>query len=473
MDSFSIVIFGVTGNLAQIKLLPALYDLAEKELFPEGTSIIGVGRRDLSQEDFHNYFHKVLHLDSRHVGRVDKRVHETLLKKIHYLRGNFTDEELYANLKSLLVKLHGGNAKRCAIYYLATYPDLYKAIFTNLEKVGLNKEEYGFARVVIEKPMGRDQKSAQDLNALLLKFFTENQIYRLDHYLGKETLQNIINFRFGNGIFESLMTKDYIDHVQITSFEDFGITGRGEYYDKTGALNDVGQNHILQMIALATMEAPKNFSNEEITRRRTQLLASLVPMPDTLVLGQYEGYKDEDEVDRNSETETFFAFKTEIDNDRFLGVPIYIRAGKKLTQTATEISIVFKLPENRLLKEIEGGMDPNVLTYRIQPNEGISLKILVKTPGHERKIHPSHMHFNYKDVSKVLPDPYERLIVDILRGDQTFFIDAPEVDAQWKFIDGLRKGSNKLEVYKPGSQGPDSAEKLIQSDNRRWIVPGL
>lgn len=406
-------------------------------------------------------------MDNRHhKHEIDDKIYKNLCRRLHYIDGDFGDPKFYQRLAPLL-------KSKNKMFYLATYPDLYGEIFTNLKKVGLNKQRDGWSKVIIEKPIGTNLKSAKALNKLLLKYFVEDQIYRLDHYLGKETLQNIIHFRFGNGIFEPLIKSDYVDHIQITAAEDFGIGARGGYYDKVGALKDVGQNHILQMIALALMEDPMHYTNEAITRERIRVLQSLKPDRKSIVFGQYRGYKNEINVDKKSETDTFFAFRTELRNERFAGVPIYVRAGKKLQRTVTEISIVFKLPANRIFKDIGHGLSPNILIYRIQPNEGIVLKILAKEPGHEHKIVPSYMQFCYKDLPGEPTDAYEKLIYNALSGDQTFFNDAPEVEAQWKFIDPLTASKKEVHLYQPGTWGPKAANELIEKDGRKWLKPSV
>lgn len=497
MDSFALIIFGITSNLAKIKLIPALYDMAEKDLLPKNMAIVGIARGEMTREKFQNYFYETLNLENiHHQHEIKKEVFEQLCEKLHYVNGQMEDPNFYSRLKTYLDRLTEKGRCDNRIYYLATYPNLYQAIFENLQKVGLNKQslrlrlkqsfpptpegvgrkqDQGWVRLMIEKPIGHDLTSAQELNQLLLKYFTEDQIYRLDHYLGKETLQNILTFRFSNGIFEPLINKDYIDHIQITAAEDFGIGQRGGYYDQVGALKDVGQNHQLQMLAFATMDAPSQFTNEAVTSQRIKILKSLVPLPKNVVFGQYEGYTKEKAVNPSSQIDTFYAFKTFLDGDRFKDVPIYIRAGKKLKQTVTEISIVFKNPVNRLLQHLDCGDEPNVLIYRIQPNEGIVLKIFTKIPGHEVKLEPEYMQFCYKLDPHIhyIPDPYERLLTDTIRGDQTFFNDAAEVEAQWAFIDPLVKQRKKPAIYKAGTWGPKEADELIEKDGKTWLEPSM
>lgn len=486
MDSFSLVIFGITSNLAQIKLIPVLYDMEEKGILDKGMHIYGTARSPMSKEEFKNYFYKILHAQNiHHQHEIKEEVFERLSQKIHYLNASLDDPNLYRKLQEYLDKSGTHNI----MYYLATYPDLYHYVFQNLQKLGMNKQSFSaskqnfpiskqkktWVRLMIEKPIGNDLKSAVELNKLLLNYFAEDQIFRLDHYLGKETLQNILTFRFSNGVFEPLINKEYIDHIQITAAENFGIAKRGGYYDQVGALKDVGQNHQLQMLAFATMDAPSQFSNKDIIAQRIKILKALKPLSNKVVFGQYEGYRQKEYVDPNSNTDTFYAFKTYIQNERFKDVPIYVRAGKKLTQTVTEISIIFKTPVNRLFRNMDGTDQPNVLIYRIQPNEGIVLKMLTKVPGHDIKLKEEYMQYCYRvdPFSHYIPDPYERLIIDAMRGDKTFFNDAQEVEAQWAFIDPLAKMRKKPIPYIPGTWGPKEADKLIEEDGRAWLEPSM
>lgn len=478
-DSFALIIFGITSNLAQIKLIPALYDMAEKGLLPENMSIIGTARSPKTQDEFQKYFHDVLVTPQKHHPHpIKEDVFKNLCLRLNYLNGNLDDPTFYQKLVNFMGDLNSkGFGCDNRIYYLATYPELYSDIFENLQKLGLNSQNNGWVRLMIEKPIGNDLSSAKKLNQLLSKYFSEDQIYRLDHYLGKETLQNILTFRFSNGIFEPLVNKDFVDHIQITALEDFGIGKRGGYYDKVGALKDVGQNHQLQMLAFATMDTPLKFTNEEVTKERIKILQSLVSLPDKVVFGQYQGYTKEDNVDPNSQTDTYYAFKTFINNERFKDVPIYIRGGKKLALTVTEISIIFKKSANRLFKNIKGADQPSVLIYRIQPNEGIVLRILTKKPGHKIDLEETYMQFCYKSDphGHTLPDPYERLISDAIRGDQTFFNDAQEIEAQWAFIDpySAKASQGKPFIYKPGSWGPKEADELLKADGRSWLEPSM
>lgn len=412
--SLDLIIFGITGNLAQSKLLPALENLIKADQLPK-LSIIGVGRKDFSD------------------------------KKINYLQGDLDNPTLYRQIKKNL-KLKN------RIFYLATYPELYETIFRNLKKAGLNRSK-GWVRVIVEKPLGTDLASAKKLNKQLDQYFKEDQIYRLDHYLGKDTLQNILTFRFINGLLEPLFNREFVDHIQVTAAEEQGINNRG-YFDSVGMLKDVGQNHILQMISFVAMDKPKDFSNRSITDERIKILSSLVPKK--AAFGQYLGYKKEQQVNPKSQMDTCFAFKAEVNNSRWRGVPIYARAGKKLTKTITEISIIFKTK--------------NILIFRIYPNEGIILKFLSKTPG-LKKLEEAHMQFCYKYLSNRLPDAYEQLLADAVLGDQTFFNDAKEIEAQWKFTDFFQ--NKTITSYRPGTWGPPTIQDLIRVDGRAWLEPSM
>jgi glucose-6-phosphate 1-dehydrogenase len=470
-DSFALIIFGATGNLAQLKLIPALYDLAMEGLLPSKMNIIGVGRRSFSDIEFQNYTSGVLRLPNRHHNhKIEEKFEKELLSRMKYVSGDIEKKEVYDQLQLVLDKTLDCSNR---IFYLATYPDLYLTIFKHISSTELDCQDCGWVRVMVEKPIGTDLASAQQLNKLLASFFREDQIYRLDHYLGRETLQNILTFRFGNSVFEHLMNNTYIDHVQVTAYEDFDIGARGGYYDTVGALRDVGQNHVLQMIAATMMEQPLKFTNEEVTKSRIQLLHQLMPLPKSIVFGQYEGYTKDLNVKKDSVTDTFFAFKTYLENKRFKNVPIFVRAGKALDRTVTEVAFIFKNEEKRLFSGYPEGERRNVLIYRIQPNEGIVLRFLSKIPGPSVKLQKEYMQFCYRNVSSNLPDPYLKLLLDALSGDQMFFIDAPEVEEQWKFIDPLFAAKKNLEIYKKGSANLTSADDLIARDGKKWLEPSV
>lgn len=445
-------------------------------MLPDKMQVVGIARGAKTDLEIREYFREVLGMKSKHHDHhIDEKVVDKLISRIHYLQGQLDDDKFYGVLKNYLENLSAQTHVNNRIFYLATYPNLYQGIFENLKKSKLDVEDKGFVRLIIEKPIGTDYASAKELNQLLLQYFDEKQIYRLDHYLGKETLQNILTFRFGNEFFEPVMNHEYVDHIQITAAEDLGVGLRGEYYDQVGAFRDVGQNHQLQMIAFTLMEAPDEFNNIEVTAQRIKILNALRPDPTKIVFGQYSGYLDEEKIRPDSKTDTFYALKTFVDTPRWQGVPIYVRAGKKLPEYVTEISIVFKKPVNKLFSHLDCGDQPNILTFRLFPNEGIVLQILTKKPGSSQMLDKDVMQFCYKPSDKIhnLPDPYQRLLTDAMQGDQTFFNDAEEVEAEWKFADAMLTKTTPPSTYTPGCWGPESAEKLIKDDGREWIVPSM
>lgn len=474
MESFALIIFGITSNLAQIKLIPALYDMEEKDLLPGNTHIIGIARKPRSQAEIQAYVQQVLQKENRHHRHViNPDVAARLIARFHYVAGEVADAELYSKLASSLDHCSlemGGCHNR--IFYLATYPDLYHAIFKHLQQAALNKQGTGWVRLMIEKPIGNDLTSAQVLNRLIGQYFSEDQVYRLDHYLGKETLQNILTFRFANDFVEPLLNKTFIDHIQVTTAEDFGIGARGGYFDAVGALKDVGQNHLLQMIAFATMNAPKSFDAHGVTKERLNILRHLKPYPSSLVLGQYEGYTEEPNVNPHSTQDTYFAFKTELNTDRFRGVPIYVRAGKFLAQDADEITVIFKPTPNPLMPTLQTSQF-NALVFRLEPNEAIVFKIMTKKPGHKLELEPAYMQYCYRESARDLPDPYEKLMANAIAGDQTFFNDASEVEAQWAFIDAIEAEKQRPILYPKGSWGPKQADQMIAKDGRAWLEPSM
>lgn len=466
--NINLVIFGITSNLAQKYLIPALYDLEEFNLLPHDLKILGIARSPKTNEQLKEFIKTTLNLDNRHhQHEIKEDIFQRLCAKIKYIDGHLDNPKFYLKLNDFLQTGPAFNT----IFYLATFPNLYQTIFQNLNESKLSNEINGWVRLMVEKPIGSDLESAKEINQLLSRYFKEEQIYRLDHYLGKDTMQNILTFRFGNNVFEHLINKEYLDHIQVTALEDFGIGQRGEYYDQVGALKDVGQNHLLQMLAFAAMDKPLEFSNQEITKKRAEVLSQLRPLPGEVVFGQYKGYLQEESVSPDSMTDTFFAFKTFIDNDRFNGIPVYFRGGKKLNQTVTEVSLIFKLPKDTPFTDIKTGLQPNVLIYRIQPNEGIVLEIMTKKSGMTQELEKTYMQYCYREYSKTHIDPYQKLIIDCINGDRTFFSGSKEVEEEWKFIDPLASIRNKPSVYEPGSYGPKEADELIESDGRQWLEP--
>ncbi len=448
MKDLTIVIFGVTGNLAELKLIPALFELWKNNNLPENFSIIGLSHKNRSDDELRE-------LISRSLKNKNKKISNETINlfwhKFKFLNGDFGGEMIYQQLDDLLKNSEGN-----VIYYLATHPVLYQGIFLNLEKATLNYNSKYSVKIMVEKPIGNDQKTAKELNNLLRKYYREEQIFRIDHYLAKDTIQNILAFRFHNEVFESVWNNKKIDHIQITAAENFGAELRGTYYDKVGALKDVGQNHVLQMLAFILMDRPKEFNNEEVALHRIKVFQNLVANPNNLVLGQYENYSE-----TKTGTNTFFAFKTWLKSGKFKNVPIYVRGGKRLAKTVAEISVIFK----------SNGRDKaNVLTFRIQPNEGIIFKMSVKKPGFEMKCEDGTMQFCYRELGK-LNDAYMRLLMDAILGEQTYFNNANEVELEWRFIDALKADKVSVIPYSAGSWGPNEADNLIRKDGREWLEP--
>ena len=442
------VIFGISSNLAEVKLIPALFELWKNKQIPENTEFFGLSHRSRSDEEMFDFIKKSL--QSKY-GEIDDSLIKKFWKNFHFLAGDLNDNLVYKNLAENLSKSKGNT-----IFYLATHPVLYQAILQNLDKERLNVNDEGFIKIMIEKPIGSDLESAKELNKLFRKYFSEEQIFRIDHYLAKDTIQNILSFRFHNEVFESVWNRDKIDHIQITAAESFGAELRNAYYDSVGALKDVGQNHVLQMLAFILMDRPKKFDNKNITEKRMGVFRNLVPEPKSLIFGQYEGYSQ-----KAMGTDTFFAFKTTLKKGKFKGVPLYIRGGKKLAMTVAEISVIFK----------RGNSDPaNILTFRIQPNEGIVFEMAVKKPGLEMNCERGTMQFCYRQIGK-LNDAYVRLLMDAILGEQTYFNDAVEIEAEWKFVDGLKAGEHKILPYSAGGWGPKEADNLIKKDGREWLKP--
>lgn len=420
-----LIVFGITGHLSLTKLLPALKFLKEKARLPKNFRLIGIGRRDLSENDL--------------------LVINQITPDFVYLKEDLTSDRLYQNLSQKI------SAFPHQIYFLATFPELYQQIIQNLARFDLHKQNRRNVKILIEKPLGVDSTSSELIVKLLCEYFNPNQIYPIDHYLGKDPVQNILAFRFANPIFEELLNCTYVENIQITGAENFGIETRGRFYDKTGSLKDVGQNHILQLLTFATMDSPKSLSSVDIHQEKIALLENFQPLPNTIVLGQYAGYTQESDVSSHSQTDTFFAFEGRINNQRWKDVPIYLRSGKNLAMTVTEVSIVFRNLPTPLFPT---PTHPNILTYRVQPNEGIVLTLDTKKPGFSMEIEPTFMQYCYKYYAEKLPDPYEKLILDALLGDKTFFPTFKEIDLQWKIIDKLLENRPNIQIYQPQSWGP-------------------
>ncbi|HYK08906.1 MAG TPA: glucose-6-phosphate dehydrogenase [Candidatus Eisenbacteria bacterium] len=475
MDSpFVFILFGATGDLAKNKLIPALFTLFTKKELPQDFFIFGFSRREMTDEEFGEFFPEV----SAHPAWQDFATH------LHYQQGLFDEEkgyiELVEKLKSCDEKL---GACITRIFYLAKPPSNYDAILQNLINTklseGCGQGSSKWTRIAIEKPFGKDLATAKALDSTLATIFEERQIFRVDHYLGKETIQNLLVFRFANGIFDPIWNKEYIDHVQITWSEEKGVGTRGSFFDGVGLLRDTAQNHLMQLYAAIAMEMPKSFSKEGVRDVRAAAIKDIIPIEpeqvgERVVRGQYDGYREEKNVDPNSSTETFVALKFFVNSERFRDVPFYMRAGKKLAKSETTISLVFRQTCHILFKEIGCPEDGNVLTIRIQPNEGISLRIIAKTPGSHLALQPTEMHFNYKEQFGTQgTGAYEKVLTDIITGDQMLFNRSDELEASWTFIEKITKGwensESKIITYEQESNGPKEADELIEKDGKKWI----
>ena len=451
------VIFGATGDLGRRKLYPALYNLAVQRLLPSGFTVVGFSRQDLGDEEFRRRVRASVDEFSRS-RPVDPNVWESFEKGLFYVSGDFTDGPRYDALARRLDEIDheratGGNR----LYYLATPPSFFANIIEGLGAAGLGREPalaegtHGWTRVVVEKPFGRDLQSARELNEVLHKVYDEDQIYRIDHYLGKETVQNILVFRFGNGMFEPIWNRNYIDNVQITVAESIGVEGRGGYYEEAGALRDMVENHMMQLLSLVGMEPPVGFDGTAIRDEKAKVVRSIRAIPADAVgrltvRGQYgpgfvageaiPGYREETGVDPKSSVETFVALKLAIDNWRWSGVPFYLRHGKALPRQATEIAVTFKEPPQGLFSEITGEPpEANVLVLRIQPDEGIELKFAAKVPGAVVQLREVQMDFLYgTSFGLQSPDAYETLLLDCMLGDSSLFTRSDEVEAAWSLL---------------------------------------
>jgi len=488
------VIFGATGDLTHRKLLPALYDLALEHPLPAGFSVVGFARRPYSDDDFRQQALESINAHSRQKP-VNLQVWDSFASGIRYLQSAFHDPKGYEKLNTLLNTLdqeRGTSGNR--IFYLSTPPSQYPEIIQRIGAAGLNKNRKGWTRIIIEKPFGHDLASAHELNRQVSKVFREEQVYRIDHYLGKETVQNILVFRLANGIFEPVWNRRYIDHVQITVAENLGLEGRSSYYEESGAIRDIVQNHVLQLLTLVAMEPPIAFDADAVRDEKVKVLHALQPFVGrdvsiNSIRAQYgpgwvggkpvPGYLEENGVSPTSTTETYVSMKIYIDNWRWAGIPFYLRTGKYLPKRVTEIAIQFKQAPLILFKrsEAHGQIEPNVLILRIQPDEGISLKFGAKVPGTEMQIRAVNMDFFYgSSFVREQPEAYERLILDCMVGDSTLFTRRDEVEAAWIFIQGILdewkdEPRETIQTYEAGTWGPQAADEYIWKDGRRWRRP--
>jgi glucose-6-phosphate 1-dehydrogenase len=483
----NLVIFGGTGDLARRKILPALYNLAHEGALPERFNLIGIARGDLNDEGYRVIAAESIRTFSR--TPPDQAVLDGLLDEVRYVRGAFGDGAVYASLARSLDELDDDAGERMGrMFYLSTSPEFFPVIVGELGVAGLASSDEVAVRAVIEKPFGTSLAEARELNRIVLGVFDESQVYRIDHYLGKETVQNMLAFRFANGMFEPLWNRNYIAHVQITAAEDIGIEGRAGYYDHAGALRDLVQNHMLQLLTLLCMEPPVTFSADDVRDEKVKVLHAVrAPTRDDVaqmsVRAQYAagvvggeivpGYRDEPGVPADSHTETYAALRLEVDNWRWAGVPFYLRTGKRLARKITEIAVTLR-PVPHLAFEQDGslGVRPNQLVMTIQPNEGVSLSLGAKIPGTRMRIRPVNMEFLYGTAFlSESPEAYERLILDAMRGEATLFTRNDEVEAQWRICDPIvstwAERAELLPQYPAGGQGPVEADELLL-DGHTW-----
>ncbi|MBI3726430.1 glucose-6-phosphate dehydrogenase [bacterium] len=478
----ALVIFGGTGDLARRKLVPALYNLSRDGALPDGVSVIGIGL-DAWTPDAFRATHREATAKFSRSKPLDEKAWESFARRLDYLSGDLAEASTYAALGEKLKEGESQGTRGNRLFYCAVPASVFPVILRGLVQAGLIRkvEEAGaspWQRLIIEKPFGRDLQTSRELNRLAADSLDESQLFRIDHYLGKETVQNLLVFRFGNAIFEPLWNRKYIDHVQVTAAEDMGIEGRGRFYDETGVVRDIVQNHLLQVLALCAMEAPVSFEADEIRDEKAQVFRSLRPfapsdVDERVVLGQYRGYREEPNVGSASCTPTFAALKVFIDNWRWQGVPFYLRAGKRLAKRATEVAIHFQSVPLLLFKNEGGarGVEPNVLVIRIQPDEGITLRFACKVPGEGLKVSGVSMDFSYAQGFNVpVHEAYEHLLLDTLRGDATLFWRRDEVSRAWEFVGPILEAGARCSVfpYEPGSAGPKEADALLARDGRAW-----
>ncbi len=481
-----IVIFGALGDLAKRKLMPALYNLYLDKMLPEKFSIVGLGR-DCNEEGFREQMLAGVSEFSRR-GKPDATTWQKFVNNVTFIEGGFEEEDLYARIRVYAdkeEKTFGTPATR--VHYLSVAPGLIETITDNLDKAGLSKEN---DRVVIEKPFGRDLESATELNSHITRCFEESQIYRIDHYLGKETVQNILAFRFANAMQEPIWNRRYIDHVQITVAEEVGVELRGKFYETAGALRDMIQNHLLQLLCMVAMEPPISFDPDEVRSKKVDVLKAIRPIPSDqiyryAVRGQYgpgyaggkvvPGYRDEPGVDPDSSIETFVALKFYVDNWRWQDVPFYLRTGKRMPTRASQISIEFRPVPHQMFPDVSNEhWEPNRLTINIQPHEGITMRLQAKQPGQGMRLRSVQMKFDYEGTFKgSSPEAYETLLFDVLEGDSTLFMRADQEHCAWTVVTPILNAwegspSQDFPNYAAGSWGPEAAEALIARDGRSW-----
>jgi glucose-6-phosphate 1-dehydrogenase len=467
-EPVAIVIFGASGDLTRRKLVPALHSLVCADLLHPATQVTGVARSALSDTAFQDRLYEGV----TEYARLKPGLCElwaNFEKNVSYLAGSYDDPDTYRRLAAHLDAASGTRGNR--LFYLATPPTLYPLVVAQLGRAGLNHGDSGWTRIVVEKPFGHDLPSARQLNAQVHAVFDESQVYRIDHYLGKETVQNLMTFRFANAIFEPLWNRNYVDHVQITAIEGEGVGRRAGYYDQAGVLRDMLQNHVLQLLTLTAMEPPSAFNAKTLRDEKVKVLQSLRPVRlEHGVWGQYRGYRDEAGVAPGSKTPTYVALKLYVDNWRWQGVPFYVRSGKRLAQKTTEIALEFKRVPHRIFEQ-DAGLVPNRLSLCIQPDEGMHLRFETKVPGAGMRAAPVDMDFHYGEHfgAHSLPEAYERLLLDAVHGDAALFARSDEIELAWQLVDPLTREVEPV-LYEPGCWGPCAAEALLAQDGREWIA---
>lgn len=473
----TIVIFGASGDLTRRKLVPALYNLFRKGRLPQPFHIVGYARSEFSREQFQEHLREGI----EEFTEFDAEAWEPFREMLHYVTGSYDKASDFKKLGKALESIEETPGGR--LYYLSVPPSLYVSIVETLGQAGLSGEKNGWCRVVVEKPFGHDLASSRELNAAIHTVLNEEQIYRIDHYLGKETVQNLLVFRFANAIFEPVWNRNYIDHVQITAAESVGIEHRAGFYDGVGVLRDMFQNHLMQLLSLVTIEPPVSLDADALRNEKAKILTALRPIPleqigDYSVRGQYEGYRNTEGVDPYSTTATFAALKLYIDNWRWQGVPFYLRSGKHLAKKTTQITVHFKCPPH-LLFDLNSRQEltSNYISLCIQPDEGIHLRFEVKVPDTLVQMRSVDMEFHYSDAfgEMALPEAYERLLLDALQGDASLFTRADEIELAWQLIDNVAAGwqskhAPPLESYEPGSWGPASADRLLSESQATWTL---
>jgi len=478
----TIVIFGGAGDLAHRKLLPALYNLHVDRLLPPTLAVVGVGRKEMSDDAYRAFAKDGVTQFSRRP--IDEQAWEAFARTLCFVNMSLDDERGFATLGARLDSVeHAGGLAGDRIYYLAVPPALFASTVKQLARSRMvaraSQRPEPFARIIVEKPIGHDLESARTINDALAEVFDEEQIYRIDHYLGKETVQNVLVLRFANSIFEPLMNQRHVDHVQITVAEEEGVGTRAGYYEQAGALRDMVQNHLLQLLALIAMEPPHSLSAEVVRDEKLEVLQSLRPMDPAAVdaatvRGQYSGYRNESGVKPDSRTETFVALRVYIDNWRWAGVPFFLRTGKRLSKRASEIAVQLKEVPPILFNANPGDpLTPDVLSIRIQPDEGFSFEINSKVPGPHVNIDPVKMDFHYKtEFQGSSPEAYERLLLDVMIGDQTLFMRRDAVETAWRWVmpilEHWSQNQQPLPTYPDGSWGPAEADALIEATGRHW-----